>query len=578
MERIFCGEINKEHLNQNVLVKGWIKKRRKLGNLIFWDVSDRSGIVQVVVNQKSPFFEEAKNLGRECVIEVEGKVVLRQDPNPELKTGLYEIDLENLKVDAIALTPPMIIEDETDALEELRMKYRYLDLRRPNIQQIFMFRSKLLHLMRHYLVEHGFIEVETPILGKPTPEGARDYLVPSRIYPQSFYALPQSPQIYKQLLMVAGFERYFQVAKCFRDEDLRSDRQPEFTQLDIEMSFINELDIQNLVEGMLKDVFKELFKIDLKTPFLRLDYETCMNKYGSDKPDLRFGLELTDVSDVFKDTKFNVFKTGLANGGVLKAIFVHDMDFDKKEHQELLKIAKDNKALGLAWISKLHGEESGPLEDYLSKDEWKVLEEKFQFTNGTIFFSVGKPQEVNKILGAVRNKLGDLLDLKDPKDFKFLWVINWPLFEFDEEQNRYVAAHHPFTQPALKDQQDFYKNQATAQARAYDIVLNGIELGGGSIRITDPKMQKEMFDAIGLDDKEIENKFGFLIEAFKYGVPPHGGLAIGIDRFVQLLLGLDSIKECIAFPKNNQAVDPLMHAPNTAPQETLDLLKIKFKE
>lgn len=576
MQRTYCGEVNINQLNQEVLVKGWIKKIRKLGNLVFLDLSDKTGLVQIVVSESNKFFNDVKFLSRESVIGVNGRLKKRVQDNKEIKTGVFEIELIDLEIYSVSKTPPMIIEQKTDALEEVRMKYRYLDLRRPNIQEIFNFRSHLLHEIRNFLISKKFMEVETPILGKPTPEGARDYLVPSRLETGCFYALPQSPQIYKQLLMVAGFDRYFQVTKCFRDEDLRSDRQPEFTQLDLELSFTNESEIQSLIEELMIKIFQNILKINLTAPFLRMDYEEAMNEYGSDKPDLRFGFKLQDFSKIFSNTKFNLFKVALENNHVIKAIVVDDVIFDKKQLLQLEKTAKDNKAKGLAWLSLDNGIWSGSIAKHLEEDILQVLQNKFFNKKGTILFSAEKLTITNKILGAIRNNLGTILNLKLANDFKFLWVVNWPLFEYDEEQNRYVAAHHPFTQPQIQNHNDFDQDFENAKARSYDIVLNGVELGGGSIRIIDPSMQDRMFKAVGLDDLEIANKFSFLIDAFKYGVPPHGGIALGLDRFIQLVLNLDSIKECIAFPKNNQAVDPLMNAPNTVNPEALETLKIKI--
>lgn len=576
MQRTYCGEVSISQLNHEILVKGWIKKIRKLGNLIFLDLSDKTGLVQIVVSESNKFFNDIKFLGRESVIGIKGYLRTRKQANHDLKTGAFEVELIDLEIYSTSQTPPMIVEEKTDALEEVRMKYRYLDLRRPNIQEIFSFRSHLLHEIRNFLISKKFMEVETPILGKPTPEGARDYLVPSRLEAGHFYALPQSPQIYKQLLMVAGFERYFQITKCFRDEDLRSDRQPEFTQLDLELSFTNELEIQSLIEELIVKIFENLLKINLKTPFLRMNYEEAMNEYGSDKPDLRFAYKLQDFSKAFSNTKFNLFKSALENNCVIKALVVDDVIFDKKQLLELEKTAKDNKAKGLPWLGFDNGIWSGPIAKHLEEEVLQMLQKKFLNQRGTILFSVEKLTRANKILGAIRNNLGTILNLKSPNDFKFLWIINWPLFEYDEEEKRYVAAHHPFTQPQIQNYDDFDQNLENAKARSYDIVLNGVELGGGSIRIIDPSMQDRMFKAIGLDDFKITNKFSFLIDAFKYGVPPHGGIALGLDRFIQLLLNLDSIKDCIAFPKNNQAADPLMNAPNVVNHEALEALKIKI--
>ena len=576
MQRTYCGHVNRNLVDQIVLIKGWIKKNRKLGKLIFLDVSDRSGLVQIVVDDTNPYYEEIKNLPRESVIEVTGKVLMRKNANAELANGDVEIQLETLVVDSISKTPPLIIENNTDALEDLRMKYRYLDLRRPIIQRNIIFRSQVANYIRNFLVQNGFIEVETPVLGKPTPEGARDYLVPSRVNKGSFYALPQSPQIYKQLLMVSGLDRYFQITKCFRDEDLRSDRQPEFTQVDLELSFTNELEIQTLIEELMKDIFKKSLNIDISTPFLRMDYDVAMNEYGSDKPDLRFEMKLKDVTDYFTTSNFNVFKNAKNNNQVIKCI-IADAKLTKKEVSGFEKFAKDLGAKGLAWVSY----DNGVIEGSISKVvEPEIITKIFQDNNkekGTILFVADSLKVANNALGMVRNVVAEHLGLKDPNKFSFLWVVNWPLFEFDEEENRYVAAHHPFTQPQDFCHVDFDTNQKDAKAKAYDIVLNGFEVGGGSIRITNPNMQDRMFKAIGLNEEQVQSKFSYLIDAFNYGVPPHGGLALGFDRLIAIMLNLDNIKECIAFPKNASAVDPLMKAPSEIDVSALDELGIKLK-
>lgn len=576
MQRTYCGEITNQLIKQNVLIKGWVKKNRKLGKLLFLDIRDRSGIVQVVIDDKNINFELVKNLKRESVVEITGVVSLRKTSNDEIKNGDVEIVLSSITVDSIADTTPLIIEDDTDALEDTRMNYRFLDLRRPIMQQNLMFRSQVVNRMRQFFVDHGFIEVETPILGKPTPEGARDYLVPSRISAGKFYALPQSPQIYKQLLMVSGFDRYFQVAKCFRDEDLRSDRQPEFTQLDIEMSFTNELEIQTLIEKLCQDVFKKVMNIDLSIPFKRMDYGVAMNKYGSDKPDLRFGLELIDATNFFKNTEFNLFKNAISNKHVIKTIII-DKILTKKDVSELEKYARDMHAKGLAWLSYDGQNYQGSIANHVNLTALIDFLKQHNKTIGTVLFIVDKLKIANEALGLVRNILGDKLDLKKSNQFEFVWIVNWPLFEYDDKENKFLPAHHPFTQPQDDYHSNFDTNKSDALAKAYDIVLNGYELGGGSIRIIDPNMQTRMFKTIGLNEQEIRNKFGYLLDAFRYGVPPHGGIAIGIDRMISLMLGLTNIRDVIAFPKNAHAIDQMLKAPsNVNSQELLDLhLKIK---
>lgn len=576
MQRTYCGEITNQLIKQNVLIKGWVKKNRKLGKLLFLDIRDRSGIVQVVIDDKNINFELVKNLKRESVVEITGVVSLRKTSNDEIKNGDVEIVLSSITVDSIADTTPLIIEDDTDALEDTRMNYRFLDLRRPIMQQNLMFRSQVVNRMRQFFVDHGFIEVETPILGKPTPEGARDYLVPSRISAGKFYALPQSPQIYKQLLMVSGFDRYFQVAKCFRDEDLRSDRQPEFTQLDIEMSFTNELEIQTLIEKLCQDVFKKVMNIDLSIPFKRMDYDVAMNKYGSDKPDLRFGLELIDATNFFKNTEFNLFKNAISNKHVIKTIII-DKILTKKDVNELEKYARDMHAKGLAWLSYDGQNYQGSIANHVNLTALIDFLKQHNKTIGTVLFIVDKLKIANEALGLVRNILGDKLDLKKSNQFEFVWIVNWPLFEYDDKENKFLPAHHPFTQPQDDYHSNFDTNKSDALAKAYDIVLNGYELGGGSIRIIDPNMQTRMFKTIGLNEQEIRNKFGYLLDAFRYGVPPHGGIAIGIDRMISLMLGLTNIRDVIAFPKNAHAIDQMLKAPsNVNSQELLDLhLKIK---
>lgn len=573
MQRNYCNSINSSLVNQNVLVKGWIKKNRKLGKLIFLNLSDRSGIVQIVLDDSNKYFELAKNLKRESVVGVEGIVRLRKEANNELINGDVEIELTKLTVYSISKTTPLIIENETDALEDVRMNYRFLDLRRPIMQQNLMLRSLVVNKARQFLIENGFIDIETPILGKPTPEGARDYLVPSRIHKNCFYALPQSPQIYKQLLMVSGFDRYFQVAKCFRDEDLRSDRQPEFTQLDMELSFSNELEIQTIIENLLKYIFKESLKIDINTPFKRMDYHVAMNQYGSDKPDLRFDLILHNATEYFSKSNLKLFANAINNSNVIKCIITDEI-LNKKDVIELEKFAKDMGAKGLAWVSYDGSNLNGSISNHIEQELIINFLKENNKTKGTILFVVDELEIANNSSGIVRNKLAEKLNLKTKNKFEFVWIVNWPLYEYNKEKDTYVSAHHPFTQPQDQFHDTFDTNKSNALAKAYDIVLNGYELGGGSIRITDPEMQNRMFKTLGLNQEEIKNKFGYLLDAFSYGVPPHGGIAIGIDRLISIMLNLDNIKDVIAFPKNANAFDQMLKAPSQVNEDDLKELNI----
>lgn len=577
MERYYCGNVNSSLINKEILIKGWVKKNRKLGKLVFLDISDRSGLVQVVVEENHLNFEDAKNLKRESVVEIKGVVNLRKNANSELANGDIEISLTNLIIDSVSETTPLIIENETDALEDVRMSYRFLDLRRPIMQRNLMLRSLVVNKARQFLIENGFIDIETPILGKPTPEGARDYLVPSRVHQHNFYALPQSPQIYKQLLMVSGFDRYFQVAKCFRDEDLRSDRQPEFTQLDMELSFTNELEIQTIIESLLKYIFKESLDIDLKIPFRRMDYYTAINEYGSDKPDLRFDMKLIEATNYFSTSNLNLFKNTVTNQQVIKCI-IADAILNKKEVNELEKYSKDMKAKGLAWVSYDGNTLSGSIANHIEPNLVMNFLKQNNKQSGTILFVVDKLDIVNNALGLIRNVLGEKLNLKTPNHFEFAWIVNWPLYEYNVEKNIYTPAHHPFTQPQDEYHDTFDVDKANALAKAYDIVLNGYELGGGSIRITNPTMQDKMFKTLGLSTDEIQNKFGYLLNAFTYGVPPHGGIAIGVDRLISIMLNLDNIKDVIAFPKNANAFDPMLKAPSIVKEEDLKELSIKLSK
>lgn len=576
MKRFYCNEITSKLLSEQVKVFGWVKKVKKLGKLIFVIISDRTGSLQIVLDESNQYFDVAKNLKRESVVMIEGQIHQKISTNDEQNE--IELLVNNLEILSNSETPPLIVESETDALEEVRMTNRFLDLRRSNMQHNIIFRSKVIHSIRNFLFNNNFIEIETPILGKPTPEGARDYLVPSRVYPNNFYALPQSPQIYKQLLMVSGFDRYYQIARCFRDEDLRSDRQPEFTQLDMELSFIDEKQIQDLIENLLKNIFKENLNIDLNIPFKRMDYADAMNIYGSDKPDLRFDLKLNDCASFFEKSSFELFSNVKKNNSTLKSIVCNKI-LQKSDINVLEKFAVDNGAKSIIWVT--YNKSDDTLTGSISKKiEKELIIEYLKQNNldfGTILFVIGDLDVVNKSLGAIRVNLADILNLKKENDFQFVWIVNWPLYEYNEEKNLYLPAHHPFTQPQDQFHTDFDINQKDALAKAYDIVLNGYELGGGSIRITNPEMQERMFKILGMSKSEIDNKFGYLLNAFKFGVPPHGGLAIGIDRLITLMLNLTNIKDVIAFPKNANAYDQMLKAPSNVNKEDLDELHISLK-
>lgn len=572
-----CGEISNKNIDQNVRINGWVKNIRKLGSLIFIEIKDRFGFVQVVVEQNNKFFNEIYHTPIQSTICVSGIVQKRKSVNNKIKNGDIEIVLKDYVIYAKAKTLPISIEADSNVSENIRLKYRYLDLRRENMQSNLVFRSKLLLAIRNFLSKQDFVEIETPCLSKATPEGARDYIVPTRNKPNSFYALPQSPQIYKQLLMVAGMMKYFQIARCFRDEDLRADRQPEFTQLDLEMSFTDELKVQTLIEKMFKAVLSEVLDINIKIPFERMTYDTAVNVYGSDKPDLRFDLKLNDATKVFSKTKFHVFADGIKNNKVIKYI-ITDKLFDKKQIETLRKYAKDNKAYDLIYLSLNDKTISGSIKNVIEHELINQIFANHKITKGTIFMVCDTNEVVNQSLGAVRNLLGSMLNLKDPKVLKFLWITDWPLYEYSKEEKRYVAAHHPFTSPSLASLKTFDTNQKNAKARAYDIVLNGYEIGGGSIRISDSNIQSRMFKSIGLTDLEAKNKFSFMLEAFTYGVPPHGGIALGIDRLVMLLVNAQTIRDVIAFPKDSQNFDQMMDSPSEVNQESLDELFLKIKE
>lgn len=572
------GNLRLEHIDKEVELVGWVAKKRNFGQLVFIDLRDRSGICQLVFDEA--FSEQTKEIRNEYVLHVKGVVKARKDANPNLATGQVEVQVEAFDIVNEALTPPMIIADETDALEDTRLKYRYLDLRRPCLQKNLILRNKVTLLVRNYLAKHGFVEVETPILCRSTPEGARDYLVPSRISKGEFYALPQSPQLYKQLLMVGGMDRYFQIARCFRDEDLRADRQPEFSQIDIEMSFIEEEDIWQMTEGLMKEIFKEIKGIDLPA-FKRIPYDTCMEKYGSDKPDLRFDMPLVNVSDIFSSTEFKVFASTLENGGIIQAMNVKGgaNKFSRKQLDKLQDYVKVYGAKALANLKYTEAGFAGSVHKVLSDQEKADLTKALNIEpNDIVFFIADKKKVAQTALGALRVKLGHDLDLIDKDAFEFLWVTDFPMFEYDENEKRYVAAHHPFTSPNLEDVDKLMTDPAHCYSRAYDLVLNGYELLSGSIRIHDQKLQEKVFEAIGMTMEEAHEKFSWFMDAFQYGTPPHGGVGIGLERLVMILAGTDNIRDVVAFPKTASASDLMAQAPSTVDEKQLKELGIDISD
>ena len=575
------GELRLEHVGQVVELKGWVAKSRNLGGLVFIDLRDRYGMTQLVANPEtvsSEVLEAANKVRNEYVIAIKGTVAERQSKNPNMPTGDIEVVLEQLTIISEAEMTPLIIADETDALEDTRLKYRYLDLRRPMMQQNFILRHNILKSVRSYLDGQDFIEVETPYLNKSTPEGARDYLVPSRVHEGEFYALPQSPQIFKQLLMVSGFERYYQVARCFRDEDLRADRQPEFTQIDIETSFLTQDEIMNMVEEMLVKMMKDVKGLDIPRPFPRLSYEEAMGRYGSDKPDTRFDMELIALNDVVANCGFSVFASTVEDGNEVKALCVKGAAdrFSRKDIDKLTDYVKKYKAKGLAWVKVVEEGFNGPIAKFFNEEEVASIKAATEAEIGDLLlFVADKKSVVADSLGALRLHLGKELGLIDESKFNFLWVIDWPLFEYDEEAGRFFAAHHPFTMPSLDT---FDTDSHNAKAQAYDIVLNGYELGGGSLRIYRPDIQSRMFEALGFTKEEAEEQFGFLMNAFKYGTPPHGGLALGLDRIAMILTGSQSLRDVIAFPKNASATCPMTEAPGRVSEAQLNELHIQLKK
>ena len=572
------GELRKSDVGKHVTLVGWVAKRRNLGSICFIDLRDRYGITQITFNESMA--EEIKDVRNEYVIEISGTVALKETPNPKLPTGEIEVLVDKFTLINKAKTTPMIIADETDALEETRLKYRYLDLRRNPIKDKLILRDKVCTIFRNYLHSKDFIEVETPILSKSTPEGARDYLVPSRLYKGKFYALPQSPQIYKQLLMIGGMDRYFQIARCFRDEDLRADRQPEFTQIDIEMSFAEENDIYEVVEGAMKEIFREVKHVDLPD-FERIKYVDAMNDYGSDKPDLRFGMKLQNLSNIFANTEFTIFKDTLANEGLIKGLKVENAadKFSRKDLDKLTEFVKIYQAKALAFLKMKDGALTGSIAKVISEEEKaSLITEQDLHENDLLLIVADKEKVVAQALGALRVKLGHELGLIDESQFKFAWITEFPMYEYSEEEGRYVSCHHPFTAPKDEYVDKMLTDKAHCYSRAYDLVLNGYELLSGSVRIHDQEMQAKVFDALGLSKEEAHAKFGFFLEAFEYGAPPHCGVGIGLERLIMILTGTDNIKDVVAFPKTASAMCLMSEAPNTVDEAQLNELKIQIQE
>ena len=576
-----CGLVNETMTGENVTVMGWVQRRRDLGQLIFIALRDRTGIVQVVIdgNSEEEIFKKAETVRSEYVLAVTGKVALRTEENinESMKTGKIEIIAEQMKILSESDTPPFQVEDNINVNDELRLKYRYLDLRRPSIFKNIQLRHNVVKTVRDFLSDEGFLEIETPMLQKSTPEGARDYLVPSRVHPGSFYALPQSPQLFKQLLMVSGVDRYYQIARCFRDEDLRADRQPEFTQIDMELSFIDIDDIMDVNERLIKKVFKEILGVDVKTPFRRMTWREGMDRFGSDKPDLRFGMELKNITEVVKDTEFVVFKNAIANGGSVRAINAEGCGhFPRKQIDSLVEFVKTYKAKGLAWIViNDDGSIKSQIAKFFTEEKMAEIVKAMDGKPGDlILICADKDKVVFDSLGALRLELAKRLNLTKPDDYNFLWITEFPMFEWDEEENRWTAEHHPFTSPMDEDLPLLDTDPGKCRAKAYDMVLNGVELGGGSIRIHRRDIQNKIFNLLGFTDEQAQARFGFLLDAFKYGVPPHGGLAFGLDRMVMLMAGATTIRDVIAFPKVKDASCLLTNAPDVVDEKQLEELSI----
>ncbi len=579
-----CTEVSSKNVNETVTVMGWVQKSRNKGGIIFVDLRDRSGILQVIFEEDkcgSESFAKAEKLRSEYVVAITGKVALRAGGiNKNLATGDIEIIAKDIRILSEAETPPFPIEENSKTKEEVRLKYRTLDLRRPDLQRNLILRSKVVSIIRNFLAEEGFLEIETPILNKSTPEGARDYLVPSRVHPGSFYALPQSPQIFKQLLMAAGYDRYYQVAKCFRDEDLRADRQPEFTQIDMELSFVDIEDVLDVNERLLARVFKEAIGVDVPLPLQRMTWAEAMERFGSDKPDIRFGMELVNVTDVVKDCDFVVFKGAIENGGSVRGINVKGQGaMPRKKIDALVDFAKGYGAKGLAYIA-IHedGSIKSSFAKFMKDEEMDALVKAMDGQPGDLLlFAADRDKIVFSVLGALRCELADQLELVSKDDYRFLWVTEFPVFEWSDEENRYMAMHHPFTMPMEEDLDLLDTDMGKARAKAYDIVLNGVELGGGSVRIHQDDIQEKMFKLLGISEEDAHDRFGFLLTAFKYGVPPHAGLAFGLDRMIMLMTGADSIRDVIAFPKVKDASCLMSNAPDKVDAKQLEELCIKVE-
>ena len=579
----YCGNITQDYLDQDVNLYGWVQRVRNLGNLVFIDLRDREGLVQVVVNHDSgkELMAIADSLGNEYVIQVKGKVVKRSSINHDIKTGEVEVEAKEIIILNESKNPPFEIKDDVEVAEQTRLKYRYLDLRRPSLQNAIILRSKILRATHEFFDQNGFIDIETPILGKSSPEGARDYLVPSRIYPGSFYALPQSPQLFKQLLMGAGFDKYYQLARCFRDEDLRGDRQPEFTQIDMETSFTDEQQVQDYTEGLLKKIMKDVMGIDLKTPIDRISWTDSMNNYGTDKPDIRFGMLIHDLSPIFKDSAFKVFSGAIADGGFVKGIAVKDgaQKYSRKQIEKKQDYIKRYHAKGLAWVKFEDGEFSGPISRFLTDENKAALISEFNLQGGElVVFIADKWKVCCDSLDHLRREFAKETNIIPKHVFDFVWVVDWPLFEYDEGFGRWIAAHHPFTMPDDEGIKLLDTEPHKAHARSYDIVMNGDELGGGSIRIHKRSIQEKMFKALGFTKKRAYKQFGYLLEALDMGFPPHAGLAIGLDRFAMLLAEKDNIRDVLAFPKNANASEPMMHAPAPVSEPQLTDLGIEVED